>query len=148
MAEILQQQWRRELGADVTLENQDFRVWLRTLFDGSLNGLAIFWDWGCYADPMWFLGRILKGADKMATGWEDSRFDDMVAKANARRTAEERLHQLSRCERRLLEAMPIMPLYRDVWCYLEKPYVRSVASNPIDARRFKYAWIDTNWMPS
>jgi hypothetical protein len=41
--------------------------------------------------------------------------------------------------------MPFIPLYREAWCHLEKPYVRGLESNLIDARRFKYAWIDTKW---
>jgi ABC-type oligopeptide transport system substrate-binding subunit len=75
-------------------------------------------------------------------------FDAMVSQANRTRGTARRLEELSQCEKRLLQAMPVIPLYRDLWCYLEKPYVRGLASNLIDARRFKYAWIDTNWRPS
>ncbi len=42
-------------------------------------------------------------------------------------------------------AMPLIPMYFDVWAYLRKPYVRGLASNLFDTRSFKYAWIERNW---
>jgi hypothetical protein len=59
-----------------------------------------------------------------------------------------RLKQLAGCERMLLEAMSVTPLYFDAWQQLRKPSVRGIEGSAIDAIAFHRAWIDTNWMPS
>jgi oligopeptide transport system substrate-binding protein len=148
IAEILQEQWRRTLGIEVSLAKQEFNVWLRALFTGSYKGVSHFNEWGSYVDPAWFLSRFMAGTDAMATGWTDPEFDGMVSTANAVTRPSHRMRMLAECETHLLRAMPVLPLYRETWRHLEKPYVRGLESNLIAARRFKYAWIDTNWRPS
>ena len=59
-----------------------------------------------------------------------------------------RLAKLSECESYLLRAMPIVPLYADVWVYMRMPFVRGFGANPLDRQQFKYVWIDTEWRPS
>jgi hypothetical protein len=55
--------------------------------------------------------------------------------------------KLAECERYLLTAMPVIPLYFDSWSYLHKPYVRGGEGNLLNIHRFKHAWIDTSWRP-
>jgi ABC-type oligopeptide transport system substrate-binding subunit len=148
IAEILQERWRRILGIEVGLAKQEFNVWLQTLFNGTYSGVSHFNEWGSYVDPVWFLSRFMAGTDSMATGWSDPEFDGMVSAANAVTTPSDRMRMLAKCERHLLSAMPVLPLYRETWRHLEKPYVRGLENNLISARRFKYARIDTNWRPS
>jgi oligopeptide transport system substrate-binding protein len=148
IAEILREYWRRILGIEVSLAKQEFNVWLRALFNGNYKGVSHFNEWGSYVDPAWFLSRFMAGADGMTTGWTDPEFGGMLSAANTVTTPFDRMRMLAKCERRLLSAMPVLPLYRETWRHLEKPYVRGLESNLISARRFKYAWIDTNWRPS
>ena len=69
----------------------------------------------------------------------------MLADANGTLDRGERMRKLAGCEEQMLGAMPIIPMYFDVWAYLRKPYVRGLTSNLFDTRAFKYAWIDRNW---
>jgi ABC-type oligopeptide transport system substrate-binding subunit len=55
---------------------------------------------------------------------------------------------LADCEKYLLRAMPVLPLYYNVQTVLKKPYVRGLPAPKVDSIRFKYAWIDTDWKPS
>jgi hypothetical protein len=45
-------------------------------------------------------------------------------------------------------SMPLIPIYQNVWTYLQKPFVRGLAFNALDKHPFKYGWIDTNWRPA
>ena len=55
--------------------------------------------------------------------------------------------RLAQCERRLLEAMPILPYSYDVASWLRKPFVKGFGNNLLGRQQFKYVWIDTNWRP-
>jgi hypothetical protein len=69
----------------------------------------------------------------------------MLAKANAEPSMAGRMGRLADCERLLLTAMPVLPLYYNVQAVLKKPFVRGLAAAKVDSVRFKYAWIDTEW---
>ena len=55
--------------------------------------------------------------------------------------------KLANCEKLLLRAMPVIPLYYEALNFLQKPFVTGLTSNPFDIRAFKYARIDTTWRP-
>ena len=50
-----------------------------------------------------------------------------------------RLRKLAECEARLMESMPMIPMY------LAKPYVRGLPSDPLGRVWYRYGWIDTGW---
>ena len=58
------------------------------------------------------------------TGWQDSRYDAMLAEANSTIDPAERLRKQAECQRHLLRFMPIMPLCYNTWSILQKPFVR------------------------
>ena len=58
-----------------------------------------------------------------------------------------RLGRLARCERRILEAMPILPYSYEVASWLRKPFVKGLGKNLLAGQQFKYVWIDTSWTP-
>ena len=148
LPEILQQQWRQALGAEVVLSAQEEKVWLERRSALQYKGVCERGWVGDYLDPNTFLEGFLSGPNFTGTGWSDSGYDTKVAEANAAPGNADRLWKLAECERHLLRAMPILPLYHNVLSYLQKPYVRGWEPRRIGLVRFKYAWIDTDWRPS
>jgi len=148
IAQILQQQWRRNLGVDVKLILQEFRIWLQDIIDLNYAGIAEGGYWPNYVDPYPFLEQFVKGSPYNCTGWASTDFDAALAEANATLDGVARLERLAGCERRLLEAMPVIPLFFYSWVYLQKPYVKGLTANALDTHPFKYVWIDTKWRPS
>src|SRR5215467_11715597 len=52
----------------------------------------------------------------------------------------------SKCfERSEVSIMPVIPIFHDIWAYLEAPYMRGLGPNPFATTQFKHAWIGTNW---
>ena len=147
-SEIVQQQWRQHLGIDVQLVVQDFSTYLRTTTNLEYNAVAHSFDSGYYLDPNWFLSQFMTGSSYSGTGWSDPKYDLMLNRANELIVPAERMHALASCERYLLAAMPVVPIYFDAWSYLQKPYVHGGGGSPFDTRPFKYTWIDTNWRPA
>ena len=146
--EILQRQWRTHLGIEL-IPSPEGTIGLES---GNLQS-PIPWDCG--------LGgyRLIPGPNLLprsvsdrrpanVTGWTDYRYDAAMAEAKSCTEPALRLRKLAECERMLLEAMPVIPLYFEAWQQLRKPYVRGIEGNSIDAIAFHRAWIDTNWRPS
>jgi oligopeptide transport system substrate-binding protein len=145
LPEILQQQWRNTLGAEVVMSVQEEKNWLQRRNSLQYKGVAERGWWGDYLDPNTFLEPFLSGPSIIGSGWSDSRYDSMLAAANDSPDTAERMRKLADCERFLLRAMPILPLYYNTLTYLQKPYVHGLEPGKVDIVRFKYASIDTAW---
>jgi ABC-type oligopeptide transport system substrate-binding subunit len=147
-AEIFQDQWRRTLGIELTLVEQELQTWLQTIFSKDYQGVADWGDMGGYLDPAWFLDQFTSTSAANGTGWADPQYDAMLARAALVSDPAQRMTQLRACENRLLTGMPFLPLWNWVSPYLKKPFVKCFGDNMLDLHQFKYAWIDTNWRPA
>jgi oligopeptide transport system substrate-binding protein len=147
LPEILQQQWRTALGAEVLPTVQEEKAWIQNRNALQYKGVAERGWWGDYLDPNTFLEPFLSGPSIIGSGWSDHQYDAMLADANAAVDRAGRMRKLGECERLLLRAMPILPLYYNTLSYLQKPYVRGLEPGKVDIVRFKHAWLDTNWRP-
>jgi oligopeptide transport system substrate-binding protein len=148
VAEILQHQWRKNLGIDLALRSQEVQAWGQTVLEVAYNGVAAWADVGGLEDPTWFLDQFRSTSTVNGTGWTDRQYDDLLAGAKAITHPGQRLRKLAECERFLLQAMPCLPLYTDVWVYLCKPFLKGITGDPFHGRMFNNARIDTNWRPS
>ena len=148
IAEILQQQWRRNLGVDVKLVLQEFRVWLQTTMELNYSGIAEAGFWPSYIDPYPFLEQFVHGSNQNCTGWTSSEFDSALVRANTTSDRGVRMQRLADCERRFLHDLPVIPLFFYSWVYLQKPFVKGLSANAIDVHPFKYVWVDTKWRAS
>ena len=147
LAQVFKHQWRETLGVELTLVTEELQTWIQSVFNKSYRGIAGWADYAGHLDPIWFLDAYRSESSAKWTGWTDPKYDAMLVEAGATTDRAERLRKLSECERYLLRAMPLVPLYADVWVYMRKPFVRGLGANPLDRQQFKYAWIDTNWRP-
>jgi oligopeptide transport system substrate-binding protein len=148
LPQILQQQWRQTLRADVSLTPQEEKVWIQARGALAYRGVSEHGWIGDYLDPNAFLEAFLAGANVSGAGWSDPRYDAMLADANAETSRDERMRKLADCERRLLRQMPILPLYYNVFSSLRKPYVHGFDPRHLGLVRFKYVWVDTGWRSS
>jgi oligopeptide transport system substrate-binding protein len=144
LAEILQSQWRENLGIETRLMPQEPAAYVQTVLnDGDFTGVAEDSWFGSYPDPYDSLSIYTAHPN-----WSDPAFDRMLAAATSTADPARRMDKLAACEAMLMRAMPFVPLYFDTWVYLERPEVRGLSLSPIGVPVFKYAWIDTNRRPS
>jgi len=145
-ADIHRQQWQRHLGVKVNLVAREFNEHFRMVFAADYTGIAEFSFLPAYVDPNPFLEPFVTLGGN-PSGWIDPAYKSQFLEANATVDPHVRMRSLAECERLLLAAMPIIPVYFPGFASLRKPFARGFGSNPFDARPFKYAWIDTNWRP-
>ncbi len=107
----LQSAWRRELGINIQLARQEWKVYLNSL--SSLDyGIARSSWVGDYPDANTFLDMFITGGGNNRTGWSDAEYDRLIAEAAATADPAVRLDILRRAEELLvLHATPIRPIF-------------------------------------
>jgi len=141
IAVALQRMWKETLNIEVTVSNQEWKVFLDTLSQQAFDIARRSWI-GDYVDPNNFLDLYLSSGGNNHTGFADARYDELIlhrAPQAGTRTARYRI--LYEAETRLMEQMPILPLYTYVSKHLIHPSVRGMPRNLMNSLNFKYVWL-------
>jgi len=120
LAETLQGQWKRNLGADVELRNLEWKTFLRAKSDGDFILCRAGWS-ADVDDPSSFLELFMSGNHNNMTGWKNPEYDRLVAE-----------RKFSQAEEILLKELPCIPLYFNPNVYLISPRVQGWEANPLD----------------
>ena len=135
IAETLQQMWKKELGIDIGLFNQEARVWNDTMRQMNYHIARYGWV-GDYLDASTFLELFESTNGNNQTGFKNQEYDDLIRKARITGNQQERLAAFQRCEEILAEEAPLIPIYFYSRNYLKHPAVKNWPGNPLDL----YPW--------
>ncbi len=141
IAEVLQSQWRKVLGLNVRLENQEWGTYLDSQKTLSYDLCRAAWI-GDYLDPNTFLDLWMAGSGNNNTGYEDPAFDALVEKANATLDRKRRMALLHEAEAKVLHDLPILPIYTYATRYMVRPWVKGFHPNALNLHPLKDLWID------
>ncbi len=141
VAEAVQEMWRRELGVDARLVNQEQKVVLAARRAGDYHVLRSNWI-GDYIDPSTFLDIFRTDSGNNYTGWGHPDYD--AALFAAARTADPaaRLALFQKAEAILLEQAPIIPIYWFTHTFLKQPSVKGWNSTLLDHHPYKHVWLE------
>ena len=110
IAEVVADGWKRLLGLDAKLLNQEWKVYLDTQRNLGYSVSRSAWI-GDYVDPNTFLDMWVTGGPNNKTGWSSAEYDALIREAPRIKGAAERLERLAEAEAILLEELPILPIY-------------------------------------
>lgn len=110
VAEVVADLWRRELGIDARLAQQEWKVYLDAQSSLAYDLSRSSWI-GDYPDPNTFLDLFVSGGENNKTGWSNPRYDALIEAARRVIAPEERMALLAEAEALLLEELPILPIY-------------------------------------
>jgi oligopeptide transport system substrate-binding protein len=130
VAEVIADGWRRELGIESHLLNQESRVALDSQRNLRYDVTRSSWI-GDHPDALGFLEIFASGSENNRTGWKSARYDELLARARVARDSE-RAQLLEEAERLLLEELPIIPIWSFVTRNLVDPRLEGFAENPLD----------------
>lgn len=120
LCEAIQEMWRRNLGIDITLVNQEWKVYISTM--DTLNYDIARGGWiGDYNDPHSFLDTFITGGGNNRTGWSNARYDALLQQSYAAPDEAARLEIFQQMDQILVDDLPILPIYY---------YTRVFALNP------------------
>lgn len=131
IAVAIQQMWKQELGIDVKLFNQEWKVYLSTRESGEFDILRAAW-FGDYDDPNTFLSLGESDNGNNHTNWNNPKYDGLIEDAGREQDPEKRLRIFQEAEAILLEEMPVVPIYFYVTSRLIHPSVRGWHPNILD----------------
>jgi oligopeptide transport system substrate-binding protein len=137
IAEALQQMWRRNLGLEIHLFNQEWKVYMDAQQTGDFQLQRAGWI-GDYVDPQAFLDLWATNGGNNDTGWGDPEYDRLLAAALDARTTDERFETYQRMEKIFLDAMPVVPLYFYTYVRIVRPTVKGFVTTPLDNFPWKY----------
>jgi oligopeptide transport system substrate-binding protein len=141
LAEALQEMWRRELGLDVRLVNQEFKVVLSERRAGRYQMLLSDWV-GDYLDASTFLEPWRSDSGNNHTGWGNVDYDTLLFAAARNPDPASRAGQLQKAEILLLNAAPIIPLYYNNHTFLLRPSVKGWHPTLLDHHPYKHVWLE------
>ena len=132
--ELIADQWRRRLGIDVRLVVMP-QTELRS-HEISIDYDLLLAVWlGDFLDPTTFLDcfRIEAGANR--TGYADPLYDKLLDTASTS-IGDARWQALMAAERRLVEAVPLIPLFHTSCSFLARPGIEGITANPLEIVHF------------
>ena len=141
VALAIQQMWQQNLGIDVELVNQDWKVYLNREMIGDFQVSRAGWI-GDYEDPNTFLDLLRPNRGNNKTGWGNLEYDRLVQLANSKINQSERYELLKQAERILIDEMPIIPLYTYVRVYQLSGDVKGYYPNYLDHHHPKYFYLE------
>lgn len=137
IAEAIQQMWKQELGIDVGLYNQEWKVYLDSLTNLDFAIARSGWV-SVYDDANQYLEIMTTGNPNNRTGWGDPEFDRLHAASMSELDPVRRLGRLQQLDALLLRDMPVVPIYHYTRTLLIDPRVQGWWPNPLDKHPYKY----------
>jgi len=141
IAEAIQQMWRRNLGIDVGLENEESKVQSDSMREGHYQIARFGWI-ADYPDPSTFLEIMTSDNGNNQTGWKNAEYDRLIAASHAAATDAERLALFQRCEQILADECPLAYVYFYTRNNLRRPDVKGWYGNPLDTHPFTGVYLE------
>lgn len=141
MAEAVQQMWKTQLGIDLTLANQDWKVYLDAQSRLNYDISRAAWV-GDYVDPNAFLEMYETGGTQNKTGWGNAKYDEAL-KLSRKTTGAKRIEMFDKMEEILVNEVPIIPVYFYVKAFLQRPEVKGWHGNLLDYNNYKDVYLES-----
>lgn len=141
IAEAIQQMWKQNLGVEVKLTNEEWKVYLDSIDHGKFQVGRMGWI-GDYIDAMTFMDLFVTGGGNNYSKWSNKKYDALIAKAQSTNDQAERVKAMQEAEKILMEEMPIAPIYFYTRQVLEKDYVKGAVRTVLSGRNYTRAWIE------
>ena len=141
IAEALQAMWRKELGIEITLANQEWRTYLQRRSSGDFDLARAVWI-GDYLEPSTFLDLWTMDNPNNWAGWSSTGYDALLLDARETADPSQRMRRYSLAERYLIAEQAVIPLYFYVTAYLKDPVVKGWSSNLLDWHPLKHVYFE------
>jgi ABC-type oligopeptide transport system substrate-binding subunit len=144
IAELIQAQWKQNLGLTVPLKNMETKTYVSYATKLEYKGFARLGYAADYVDPYSFLSVFATAGGDNGTGWSSAKFKELLDKANQTLDNTERYRMLAEAESLFLSEQPIIPLVTSSTNWMKKPYVKGMFANPLTLHPWKFVSIERN----
>jgi oligopeptide transport system substrate-binding protein len=138
IAEALQQMWRKNLNVDITLTNQEWKVYIDAQHSHNYQFQRAGWI-ADYVDPHVFFDLWETGNGNNDTNWGTPEYDRLLHSALATPNDTARFAIYNKMEQILVNEMPVLPIFFYTRAKLVNPRVKGYRTTPLDNFPWKYA---------
>ena len=141
IAVAIQQMWKEELGIEIDLYNQEWKVYLATRKAGNFDIVRAAWI-GDYVDPNTFLSLMTSDNGNNHTNWGDTKFDHLIREATSELDQATRFALFQKAENLLIDEMPLIPIYFYVRSTLIDEAVKGWYPNILDYHPYQDVYLE------
>ena len=128
IAVAISSMWKKTLGAEVTLENQEWKTYLETKNQGNFQAARAGWC-GDYNEPSTFTSLMEGNNTSAGIHYKSAAYDKLVKQSMEATSEKERTELYYKQEALLAKDMPLAPIYQYVLARLVNPHVGGYAAN-------------------
>lgn len=140
IAEAIQAMWKDNLGINVELRNEEWKVFQTTRNTKQYVIARHGWI-GDYVDPMTFLDMWVTGGGNNDADYSNPKYDEAIAKAKSSVGAE-RDQAMLEAEKILMEDMPVMPIYYYTNAVMMRENIKNAPKSPLGPVDYKEAYVE------
>jgi len=139
--QAIQDMWKTNLGIDVQLQSQEWKVFQATR---TAKNFELARDaWGAdYSDPMTFLDMFESTSAQNNPGYNKPEYDKLIDDAKAETDTTKRLDLMHQAEDMLMNDMPVIPIYYDTKTFGIKSYLKGIRVSPLGYIFFDKAYLE------
>ncbi len=141
IAQAIQQMWKEHLGINITLVNQEWKVYLSSTHNKDYDVARMGWI-SDYNDPNSFLDLWITDGGNNRTGWSNPAYDSLIDAASRESDQAIRYEYLKNAETILLDELPIIPIYFYTNVYLLHPSVKGWYPNILNIHNYKFVHLE------
>jgi oligopeptide transport system substrate-binding protein len=140
IAAAVQDMWRTNLGIQIDLRNQEWKVFQVTRNQKQYQIARHGWT-GDYIDPMTFLDLFVTNGGNNDAAYSNAKFDEKITGAKREIDPAKRMALLHEAEDILMDDMPIIPIYYFTTVVCQKPTIKDVRLSPLGQVYFTKAYV-------
>ncbi|EJL90187.1 ABC transporter substrate-binding protein [Pantoea sp. GM01] len=134
--------WKKNLGVDVTLQNQEWKTYIDSRNSGSFDVIRASWV-GDYNEPSTFLSLLTSSHSGNIARFRSADYDAVITKASTQTSVAARNTDYNKAEQIIADQAPIAPIYQYTNGRLIKPWVKGYPiTNPEDVAYSREMWIE------
>jgi len=137
VAENVQAQIKKNLGVEIQVTNEEWKVYLSRLRTDTPSIYRMGWL-ADFPDPSTFMSLMTSTSENNHTGWGNKKYDDLVSEGGASLDKEKRRQIYSEAAKLLTEEdVPVLPVYSAARQVMVSERVQNFPFNSIERHLFK-----------
>lgn len=142
IAQAIQDMWKQNLGVNVTLDNQEWKVYIDKLHSGDYQIGRMGWL-GDFNDPINFLELYKdKNGGNNDTFWENADFKELLNKSSKEADPDKRFQLLKDAEKIFIDDMPVAPIYFYTDTWVQNDHLKGVVISGLGDIQLKWAYFE------
>lgn len=141
IAEVAQQMWKKNLGIDIDLVNEDWKVYLDSTQNQNYDIARAGWI-GDYNDPNTFFDMFTTTNGNNKGKYSNPNYDKIIEQSQNTLDQTKRMELFHQADQILYDDMPVLPFYIESKVYVISPKVKGWYPTLLDVHPLKNVYIE------